>query len=64
MPFGKYSRTIRFRFSLLPRCQGLCGYAKKTVARPEEPQEIALHAGQDPGEQIVDRLPAGTSHPR
>src|SRR3954467_11737995 len=29
-PFGKNSRTIRFRFSLLPRSHGECGWAKYT----------------------------------
>ena len=29
-PFGKYSRTMRLRFSLLPRSHGECGWAKYT----------------------------------
>jgi putative transposase len=28
VPFGKYCRSSPFVFSLLPRCQGLCGSAK------------------------------------
>ena len=30
VPFGKYSRTMRLRFSLLPRSHGECGWAKNT----------------------------------
>jgi hypothetical protein len=29
-PLGKNSRTMRLRFSLLPRSQGECGWAKNT----------------------------------
>ena len=31
-PLGKYSRTIRLRFSLLPRSHGECGWAKYTTS--------------------------------
>lgn len=30
VPFGKYWRRRPFVFSFVPRCQGLCGSAKKT----------------------------------
>lgn len=31
-PFGKYSRRMRFAFSLLPRCHGECGRCPRTKA--------------------------------
>ncbi|OLM28751.1 hypothetical protein Ae717Ps2_6070c [Pseudonocardia sp. Ae717_Ps2] len=34
VPFGKYSRTMRLRFSLLPRSHGECGWASTPASSP------------------------------
>ena len=51
---GKYWRNRPLVFSLVPRCQGLCGSAKKTGmrGRPAErrPSVGAWHLGASPGQ--------------
>src|SRR4051794_35756642 len=56
-PFGKYSRRIRFAFSLLPRCQGECGRAKYTGS----PAAVirACPAISAPQSQVSDRAICG-----
>ncbi|MEN3357974.1 MAG: hypothetical protein V7637_1956 [Mycobacteriales bacterium] len=57
-PFGKNSRTIRLRFSLLPRSHGECGWAKYT-GRPVA-VIVAWRAISAPQSQVSDRrTPAG-----
>src|SRR4051812_14955246 len=52
-PFGKNSRTMRFRFSLLPRSQGECGWAKNT-GRPVA-VIVACRAISAPQSQVSER---------
>jgi hypothetical protein len=42
-PLGKYSRTIRLRFSFLPRSHGLCGCAKYTGSPGRGDRRGACH---------------------
>src|ERR687889_639724 len=52
-PLGKYSRTMRLRFSLLPRSHGECGWAKYTGS----PVAVmsACRAISEPQSQVSDR---------
>ncbi len=52
-PLGKNSRTIRFKFSLLPRSHGECGWAKNTGSPVAV--MVAWRAISEPQSQVNDR---------
>ncbi|MDT7709009.1 MAG: hypothetical protein QOG20_4616 [Pseudonocardiales bacterium] len=52
-PFGKYSRTMRLRFSLMPRSQGLCGWA--TYTGSPVAVIVACRVISQPQSQVGDR---------
>ena len=52
-PFGKYSRTMRLRFSLLPRSHGEFGWAKYTGSPVAV--IVACRAISEPKSQVRDR---------
>src|SRR3954451_22970751 len=54
-PLGKYSRTIRLRFSLLPRSHGECGCAKYTGS----PVAVIADRGDLAGEHVAAQLAGG-----
>ena len=60
-PFGKYSRTMRLRFSLLPRSHGECGWAKYTGSPVAV--IVACRAISAPQSQVSDRRICAGSPP-
>ena len=58
---GRNSRTIRLRFSLLPRSHGECGWAKKTGS----PVAVTClcRAISEPQSQVGERLTEGGRSP-
>ena len=61
VPFGKYSRTMRLRFSLLPRSHGECGWAKYTGSPVAV--IVACRAISAPQSQVSDRDLRGPADP-
>src|SRR6187200_2174035 len=60
-PLGKYSRTMRLRFSLLPRSHGECGWAKYTGS-PVAVMSV-WRAISEPQSQVSDRRICAGSPP-
>jgi hypothetical protein len=54
VPFGKYWRSSPFVFSFVPRCQGLCGSAKKT-GMPVSTVNAACAESSLPRSQVNER---------